>query len=892
MSHVSPTEAWQQMLLDRWRPGTLVVTSGSRLARALKHRHRLQQLAAARRGWLTVEAMSLNNWLQRSYASLWDSEVPASLLRRLQLWQEAASRQPPPEDLSLDFNLLRMLEQSYTAMVRHRLDPTKVMSSYPLPLPKWRAAVCRQFRAALQEQKLWHPAELPLRMAAAIQEGRLTLPQTVLLAGFEKPAPIEEDLFRVLSRHTRVEYFPLPRRGSPCTRAFSLPDMKAEIHYLCELLVQFSQDTRPGAVGVVVPNLEQYAGPLQKILDTILAQPATPGEATYNITLGKPLTGHPLVRAALLPLRFAMEKNHRLLIYSLLQSPYYGQWRRERHQLAVLDRQWRRQDPAAHVNALFNQALQLQPELAPLLNSEQVDLGELLASVCRSGIRSAAGWQGFLEQVWRRLQFPVMAEEADHVAFNLLQQALHSVSVELADLSLDAATFQGWLHQALCQETVQVEASEHAGIQIMGLIEARGLSFQRLFLVGMTHTALPQPVRSFPLLEPGERQHIRGATVESQYDFAWAALEQLLSSAGEVYLSSPEQVGHETVLPTPLWRQAWEPVVDNLWQQPSAVWAAAPWVRSMWRGLQRYPAEQFGEENLPLPVSFPEQLSVSALDTACRCPFLFLVQHLLDLEPLTIPQFGIRAEERGQRLHAALACITRQLRPQLPEKGLSWQDMLPFIEECLEQAVADLTASPYWRVERQRWLSSSQGLIPAWLEQEAERMEQGWRWLAEEISFTGLRLKGWPCTFAGRIDRLDRHSTDGLFCWDYKTGSSPTAAEVFDHARAPQLPAYLRALQQECLQPANERLPAAQPMQAGYIRLKSEKEIKLDNLQKKSGDWQTFLDIWEDRLAELAQELQKGNFSTAEAVGSWQRSQQRWCQNCFARTICQRSRRG
>ena len=312
----STTDQWQQSIIDTWQPGTLILTSGSRMARQLIHRYRLQQRENKQKSWQLLEARSLNGWLNRSWQDLWEDKVHAGPWLRLHLWHEIVCNNPPPADLPLDLALCHTLDQTFAVLIRHQLDPTE--AQYPSPLVSWRQHVCRQFISALRDVNRYHPAELPIKIAAAINSGLLSLPKYLILAAFEAIAPIEEKLFRVLRQKTAVALLPLPKEEAANVHAVALPDVSQEIIYFGQSLLHSSQELRPGTIGVVVPNLEFYASALRRTLNTLLGQPSTSQEETFNITLGTPLLEHPLVQAALIPLRLLGDEEKRHLLTGLL----------------------------------------------------------------------------------------------------------------------------------------------------------------------------------------------------------------------------------------------------------------------------------------------------------------------------------------------------------------------------------------------------------------------------------------------------------------------------------------------------------------------------------------------------------------------------------------------
>jgi hypothetical protein len=384
--------------------------------------------------------------------------------------------------------------------------------------------------------KRWHPTTLPRKIAEVINSGRLALPKSLILAAFEAVAPIEEELFRVVSQKTDVTVVPLPKEKPGNVQAVTLPDQKQEILYLGQELLYSCQELRPGSIGVVVPNLELYAQALRRTLNTLLGQRLTPQEETFNITLGTSLLEHPLVQAALIPLRLLGDEEKRHVLIGLLLSPYYEAWAGNRGQLARLDRHWREMTSEADLESLYGKARSREPTLVSYLSPGGTDLLELLAPFQHRSSLAAEKWKDLLKKLWGFVQFPTLADESDRVAFNHLESTLTSLVADLGSWSMDSRTFLSWLRQALAAETFQVAGSEQAGVQIMGLIESRGLAFQRLFLLGMTSTALPQPVRPFPFLDFEERRQVLGGTLRSQYEFAHAAFQHLMATAPEIKL--------------------------------------------------------------------------------------------------------------------------------------------------------------------------------------------------------------------------------------------------------------------------------------------------------------------------------------------------------------------
>ena len=444
------TDQWQQNIIDSWQPGSLILTSGGRLARQLQHRYRLQQLEKGHNSWSSLEVRSLNGWLHQCWQDLWENGAPAGAWLRLRLWDEIIRHNPPPADLPLDLALCQALDQTYAVLIRYGQSPTE--TRFPSPLLAWRQRICGEFISALADLQRWHPSQLPLKIAGAINEGRLSIPDSLILAAFEAPAPIEENLFKVLSERTSVAPFPLPREKPVNVHAVTLADPEQEILYLGQALLHSCQQFRPRDIGVVVPNLEVYAPALRNTLNTLLGQPKKQDEETYNITLGYPLLEHPLVQAALLPFRLLGEDEKRQAFVSLMLSPYYGAWVKNRNQLARLDRHWREMSPEADLDSLYDRAHSREPDLAAYLSSPGVKLRQLLLPFKQSRSRPGARWVELAKKLWESVQFPLLADESDRIASNHLEAVLTSLVADLGSWTMNWHTFLVWLRQALSAE--------------------------------------------------------------------------------------------------------------------------------------------------------------------------------------------------------------------------------------------------------------------------------------------------------------------------------------------------------------------------------------------------------------------------------------------------------
>jgi RecB family exonuclease len=584
--------------------------------------------------------------------------------------------------------------------------------------------------------------------------------------------------------------------------------------------------------------------------------------------------------------------------------------------MARVDRLWRENAIERGLSELLAAAKSAQPTVF-----EKIFQGGLsrLLDLCRqpfSGIRTVRAWIATCESLWSALAFPVLSDERDRIAWGHLSEILADLRVHLADVPMDGFEFLSWLRHALRETPSRQSTSEEAGIQLLGLIESRGLDFDRLYVLGMTDRGLPQPVRPLPLLSGRERMVVLGGTPESQYEFAERAFSHLVTLAPVVTLLRPEQKDGEILLPSPFWpRQERERSID-IWSDPGRAWIRAAWLRSAFDGLkvhhERKKGPASGQKPIPRSLSgvapphaeaandspsglppLPERLSVGEVEIALACPFRFFASILLGIEPLREAGPAVTPLERGKRLHHALRLFTQKLRGMNLDPLAARPKLVSILETCVDKALEDLRGKPEWDVERRLWLGEKSanrdeppGILMAWLEAEAERCSEGWKIFGEELRFETLRGPGWSFEIRGRMDRVDIHDTRGLVVWDYKTGIPPATREVLEQLRAPQLPLYLLALRGGKLSSAS--LPAAgKGLSAGYIRLKSAGKFKMTPLGPKEFSWKECLDRWEEVIAALGLILRAKDFPAKpyplSALGA-----ELDCLSCAFVTLCER----
>ena len=335
---------------------------------------------------------------------------------------------------------------------------------------------------------------------------------------------------------------------------------------------------------------------------------------------------------------------------------------------------------------------------------------------------------------------------------------------------VEAHAYAPLLRELMLAIAVRPRYGKHPRLAILGPLEARLLSFDRIVLGGLNEGTWPQaapldpwfsrPMRKALGLEQPER-----AIGLAAHDFA------SLAARGDVLLTRAQKSeGAPTIA------SRW---IERLQQLTSGLGIShhlAP--QTDYRALHvlREETKSTSRMKRPAPTppveARPASLSVTEIETWLRDPYALYARRILGLEKLEPHDAEIGARERGSLVHAALEAFVREF-PNGPAPG-SEQRLVAIADELyrgMPRAVIAL-----WRplfLKAAKWF----------VEVERERRPT----IAEVHLETAGRLELGTFALRGRADRVDILRAGGAAIIDYKTGEPSTTKQV-KQLIAPQLP--------------------------------------------------------------------------------------------------------
>ena len=857
----------------------MILTVNNRLARELRQRYDRQQAAGTHQVWLSAEILPWSAWLQLGYTALVDQGLVSRVLlhnhQESLLWQQIVQQ---------DANLwlrpqaaARLAQQAWRLMCEWQLDAAAVQAvatEESRCFLAWQA----EFQQRCAADNVLSLAELPTLLAE--HAAALDIPSQIQLSGFDDICPQQDYLFEQLrALGNSVE----PLTDTLCAGQAQLvqaacpqDEMRAAAMWARQrLLAEPNQ-----RIAIISPQLQQQRQALEHVLREYMSpQSLLPGGPTtldFNLSLGRPLADMPLIVPLLLILDTSRNQPFSVQDASkLLRAPCLGdptEW----PQRAALDRRLHEEglptfhlarmvrrsraigadDPQSHAPHFVTCLVQLQQQVAlwprsatPAFWAEQI--GSLTDN--------CLGWPGSqlnsveFQQVVRFRQ--VLGEFA---SLGLVQSTM-SWSEALAAL------------RQLCAHCIfQPESTDHR-LHILGVLDAVGLAFDAVWVLGMDDSCWPPAANPHPLLPVTLQRELGMPHASSARELAFAQklsvrLDQI---APEVLISYAAQADDRA--------QRVSPLFADLPLSKSE--ALIPDLDSTLRQAARQPGDC---DTLPKPEAVPPTQPPGGgshlLNAQAACPFQAMARYRLGARAWPAVQYAPDARLNGQLLHTVLQQVWAELQDSTQLQSTSEDGLRALVEEKAEQALQsvsvqrpDIYSAPFIALETERLVK----LITAWLELEKQRMMPfriGHLEQRREVMLDGLSLHL-------QTDRVDILASGEQVVIDYKSGQmrQPDWAE----ARPTELQVPLYCIQAD--RPVAGLLGQVNRQRTAFRGMAEQADIapgiQAFQATETVRDWPDLLGHWQAVLTSLSAEIQIGRAEVAPRDAQA-------CERCGLQSLC------
>ena len=336
---------------------------------------------------------------------------------------------------------------------------------------------------------------------------------------------------------------------------------------------------------------------------------------------------------------------------------------------------------------------------------------------------------------------------------------------------VSASGFERLMERLLQRETVRTLRPGHPRLKILGGIESRLVSADRLVLAGLEEGVWPQGAPVDPFLSRPMRKALGLPPPERRIGLAAHDFAQAACSREVVLLHTARRDGSPTVESRWLWR------LKTLAKGAGRTLPGRPELTA-WAAALDEP-DPFAPAPRPRPrppvAARPTELPVTGIELWLRDPYAVYARYVLRLRPLERPNEPVEARARGTAVHAALQRFAELHEVEVPD------DAAAILEGLMVRALEE-AGMPAPAMARERALAGQAAL---WLAAFERRRRPGARLLVEQKGEIAVEAEGFRLLLTARADRLELR-TGQVDILDFKTGQAPTRKQM-ETGFSPQL---------------------------------------------------------------------------------------------------------
>lgn len=620
---------------------------------------------------------------------------------------------------------------------------------------------------------------IPDYVREQIISGHIVVPKVIYHAGFTDLSPQLTSIFNAASdRGTIIHAMAAETFASTIFRT-SAADREDEFR-LCAQWAKLQHDLDANEkIACVIPTLDTHRDRIEQLFTEVFTD-----KAIFNISAGKPLSQYPVIQAALELLALYKKNISCESLFYILSTPFIAGAESERIKRGKFDRALRSEnfntiDIAAEINKDENtKKINLArscPKLANRIREFKVILEE------SAGISSYSHWAALFNRLLSSLGWPgerVLISEEYQVVEEWLK-LLHEMTT--LDLTCDPVSFHDALQTLKGMAAAKPFQPKTPGvnIQILGVLEAAGLCFDRLWICGMDDISWPSQPAPNPFI-PKQLQREHGmphASAERELNYCRSMTQQFKCSASAVIFSYSKTIDETSVQPSPLIRDIPEIVI------PFSQLAQSEII------FERRCLEKMVDEQAPfLQDDESAKGGVEIIKNQALCPFKAFAESRLGARELESTLPGLRPKERGTIVHQILERCWNELKSHDRLINMPESTLHALLEEWIADALQDHACAQnkqnsFLAIEKQRLIK----LINEWLQ--IEKLRSPFSVMKNE---TGAEIQLGELKIKVRIDRVDQLENGNKFIIDYKTGRNLNVSDWFgERPDAPQLPLYV-----------------------------------------------------------------------------------------------------
>ncbi len=602
-------------------------------------------------------------------------------------------------------------------------------------------------------------------------------------------------------------------------------------------------------IAIVVPDLGSRLGEIYRVINKIFI--ARGIKSTVNFSAGVPLISAPIISAAIDLLSIVGEEKSVAKWLQIVHSPFntIGQLdsglkiKLEKKLIELRQFKIPTWEFLQSINSLKDIDHESYLNLATFIRKiEQQKEANLKMNFLNwvllfTDLLESLGWPGerplSSNEYQQRQQFSISLE-----AFSKFDNLNIKTNFVEAKTTLEAILSNHIFHPQ----------SPDAPLQVLGLLEASGLRFDSIWVLGLHNKVFPRPTTTNPLLPPTyQRRHgLAKSLPEVEYTIARCLIENYHDNCNSLFLSYPEISDDEILRECSLLED-----IKNI--ETSEMTQINKHIATIRRKNCEDNCESYSQINVPLSASEKHiRGGTVVLRDQAVCPINAFIIHRLNVVYPIKPIQGLDNTQRGILLHDTMSNIWNELRSSIGLAKKTDQELSLEIDRAITATFSKYTgqfrslrSKSLYELEKNRLRK----LIKDWLTLELQRSPFQ---VIDIEKKTEIKLGN--LSFSIVIDRIDQIKHQ-LFVVDYKTGKLAQPGWNNERLLDPQLPVYVLSLG------AHAKGLAYAHIKPGDLKWVGQSDINLDMGLEEIECWSDRLVIWREKLINLANEFAGGDAS-------------------------------
>lgn len=739
--------------------------------------------------------------------------------------------------------------------------PAREIDQSPLPETLLLQQCLTEFRDTLATRRQVTREQVLHLLVSYFESGLLKVLDTAYLYGFTDLPPLLRALLNKAAR--KIEWLPHALdEKSPSLTVTRAANLKLELAAAASWCRNKLDQNPACRIGVIVPGLESLRAQVEEAFTEqfdpeYFSNPAkADAEVPFDISIGVPLTEIPIIGSVFDLFGLLKHELTHQQVLCIAQSPFWGSGvdLARTQFIAELNDRPERKYRLAVLRQRYGEIESNSQPVKTKISDRLVECATLARR--QKGSKPLPRWspviKTFLKTVGWPGPRPLNSVEYQAVSqfFDWLDLLDSYDNVLPGEFSFSGAVTQ---LQSMLRRKLFHPQTPRVPIEVMGLMEGAGMTFDYCWLIGMSGDKLPAAPRpnAFIPIQLQKKYSTPRCSVERELEYAQNLIANYKACAREIIFSYSNTNDNESVHVSPLLKDIAVRDIDTVQDNQSEIIDYL--VRcTTTKNYKFYPDDSAP----PLDENLQGFSGISHIKLHNANPLYAFLYYRLGAEEIQPPALGMDAATRGVIVHLVLARFWREVKTSATLSHYL-DDLETRLRKIIDSIMSTCDLSSLSETEIHQEKQRTVEIVTDWLQWEASR---------PPFTVTGIEEKRQLALLnrhlSVRIDRIDQLATGETVVIDYKTGATTLAGLQKLPLQDPQLPAYALCIDSNVSAVAyaeinrkNNRLNGIGALENAQAGILAPAQIKNDDAPD---NWPDLIAWWRADLERSLEEIQTG----------------------------------